>query len=80
MDQVISLISSAKVLSISHVSGTPWCVGREQNMASEQINPFCVVKGDVRGCVQRTDTEGHGPHCCGGGMAGMAIPVGGGYD
>ena len=49
-------------------------------MASEQINPFCVVKGDVRGCVQRTDTEGHGPHCCGGGMAGMAIPVGGGYD
>ena len=37
-------------------------------MASEQIKPFRVVKGDIRGCVQRTDTEGHGPHCCGGGM------------
>lgn len=78
MDQVVSLISSANIRSISRVPGTPRFGGREQNMASEQINPFHVVKGDGRGCVQRTQRD-TGP-AVGVGWAGKDIPVGGEYD
>lgn len=47
-------------------------------MASEQINPFHVVKSDDKGCVQRTQRD-PGP-VVGMGWAGKDIPVGGEHD